>query len=312
MKFSLALAVLLVLGLSLLVPEAFARKAHRRNVHGDSSDDDEKKLNWAKLGKLTEAREKRSEIQKQIVVDLYHSIIWPNSAQFAVAIENGNYSVVERLLTADVQGRISPLGRFDTYVATGEYFFGLAGPLPGTPTAGRNRVTTILFDKPIFCTQNSCSWRMVATLKDFNTNLSISNYTHIGYANFNSRNQICSYEITFLGLSRKDAPESPAARNATMNSLCNGIQASCPVSTPLEQFPSFAACVDFMKTIPYGGWGQADQNTQQCRLIHLQLVKANAETHCPHTGPTGGGKCIFHPETSYHGENFDNCRDLNW
>jgi len=319
MKVSIAL-LLLVLGLSLVVPEAFARKAHRSKVNDDATDapdapdTDQNKLhiNWAQLGRLTEARDKRSELQKNKIVTLYDSIIWPNSAQFATAIEQGNYSVVENLMTADVQGRISPLGRFDTYVSTGEYFFGLAGPLPGTPTAGRNRVTTILFDKPIFCTENSCSWHMVASLKDFNTNLSISNYTHLGYANFNSKNQICSYEVTFLGIERKDAPESTAARNATMNALCNGIMASCPAGTALEQYPTFADCFAFMKTIPYGGWGQADLNTQQCRLLHLQLVRANAATHCPHVGPTGGGKCIFHPETSYHGENFDSCRDLNW
>eukprot|EP01097_Dermamoeba_algensis_P001557 TRINITY_DN1588_c0_g1_i2.p1 TRINITY_DN1588_c0_g1~~TRINITY_DN1588_c0_g1_i2.p1 ORF type:complete len:322 (-),score=84.35 TRINITY_DN1588_c0_g1_i2:164-1129(-) len=321
MKFSPIVALLLFLALSLIVTDVFARKAEKRNLNGKgkgksksskSSSDDDDKTNWAKLGKKTEAREKRSEIQRQKVIQLYHSIIWPTSAQLAVAVENGNYSVVENLMTADVQGRISPLGRFDTYVATGEYFFGLAGPLPGIPTAGRTRVTTILFDKPIMCTQNSCSWRMVASLRDFNTNLSISNYTHIGYANFNSANQICSYEVTFLGLERKDAPESTAARNATMNSLCNGIMASCPAGTALQQFSNFSSCVEFMRTIPYGGWGQADQNTQQCRLIHLQLVRANPATHCPHTGPTGGGKCIFHPESSYHGENFDQCRDTNW
>lgn len=248
MKFSLALAVLLVLGLSLLVPEAFARKvAQKRHVNSksksSSSDDDDHHSGkyWIELGKKTEAREKRSAIQKAVVEKLYQSIVWPTSAYLAQAIENGNYSVVSDLLTEDVQGRISPLGRFDTYVATGEYFFGLAGPLPGTSTAGKNRVVSVLFDKPILCTQNQCSWRMVATLKDFNTNLTISNYTHIGYANFNTKNQICAYEITFLGLSRKDAPESAAARNATMNSLCNGIVAACPVNTSLEQFPSFAA-----------------------------------------------------------------------
>jgi len=321
MKFSLAI-VFLILGLSLVIPEGFARKVHRRKATPDDTIDPDSDtdtdqaenlhINWAQLGRLTEARDKRSEIQRNKVMSVYNSMIWPTSAQLASAIEQGNYSAVENLMTADVQGRISPLGRFDTYVATGEYFYGLAGPLPGFPTAGRNRVTTVLFDKPIMCTQNSCSFHMVASLRDFNTNLTISNYTHLGYANFNSKNQICAYEVTFLGLSRKDAPESVIARNATMNSLCNGIMGACPAGTALEQFPSFAACSAFMQTIPYGGWGQADQNTQQCRLIHLQLARANAVTHCPHTGPTGGGKCIFHPETSYHGENFDNCRDLNW
>eukprot|EP01097_Dermamoeba_algensis_P001561 TRINITY_DN1588_c0_g1_i6.p1 TRINITY_DN1588_c0_g1~~TRINITY_DN1588_c0_g1_i6.p1 ORF type:complete len:313 (-),score=82.87 TRINITY_DN1588_c0_g1_i6:164-1102(-) len=312
MKFTFAIALLVVVILTLVIDDASARKIQRKVKSSSHESTDDQEINWAKLGKLEEAREKRSELQRQKIVALYNSIIWPNSAYFAVAIENGNYSVVENLMTADVQGRISPLGRFDTYVATGEYFFGLAGPLPGIPTAGRTRVTTILFDKPIMCTQNSCSWRMVASLRDFNTNLSISNYTHIGYANFNSANQICSYEVTFLGLERKDAPESTAARNATMNSLCNGIMASCPAGTALQQFSNFSSCVEFMRTIPYGGWGQADQNTQQCRLIHLQLVRANPATHCPHTGPTGGGKCIFHPESSYHGENFDQCRDTNW
>eukprot|EP01097_Dermamoeba_algensis_P011692 TRINITY_DN9176_c0_g1_i1.p1 TRINITY_DN9176_c0_g1~~TRINITY_DN9176_c0_g1_i1.p1 ORF type:complete len:327 (-),score=84.42 TRINITY_DN9176_c0_g1_i1:160-1140(-) len=272
----------------------------------DSKDDDK----WAALGKLAEKREKRAEIQKGVLMKLYDSIIWPKNGQLAVAIEAGNYSVVKDLITEDIVGRIHPLGRFDTYISTAEYFFGLAGPLPGASTTGRNRVTTILFTQPIFCRNNSCSYRVVATLKDFATNQSISNYTQIGYMNFNSKNQICSYEFSFLGLSRKDAPENPASRNATINSLCNGIQASCTGAN--QQFANFSECFNFMKTIPYGGWGQGDQNTQQCRLLHLQLVRASPATHCPHTGPTGGGKCIFHAEETYHGEPFDQCRDKNW
>lgn len=32
-----------------------------------------------------------------------------------------------------------------------------------------------------------------------------------------------------------------------------------------------------------------------CRIIHVRLVGVNPGLHCPHVGPSGGGKCVDVP-----------------
>ena len=251
----------------------------------------------------------RQAIQKAKVQKLYDNVVYPISSNMAYQIENGNYSVVEDLFVQNVKGRINPLGRFDNFVSTGEYFYALAGPLPGVPTAGKVRAVSIEFTGPIICWENSCHYRVIISVLDFDTNSVWSNFTHIGLANFNSENQICSYEANFVGMSRRDLPEDEAVRSKHITKLCAGIQALCVGGN--QQYADQEECAKFMHSIPYGGNGQSDQNTRSCRVIHLALAKANPKTHCPHVGPTGGGKCIYHSEESYL-DNLDECRDKNW
>lgn len=42
-----------------------------------------------------------------------------------------------------------------------------------------------------------------------------------------------------------------------------------------------------------------------CRQIHLLLTNVRPEVHCPHVGPTGGGKCV---DIEYSREYFDDAQ----
>jgi len=47
--------------------------------------------------------------------------------------------------------------------------------------------------------------------------------------------------------------------------------------------------------IEFGTWSDAWSDTVVCRSLHIILAQVRPWYHCPHAGPSGGGKCIFHP-----------------
>jgi len=70
-----------------------------------------------------------------------------------------------------------------------------------------------------------------------------------------------------------------------------GIQAACTGSN--QVYSSVAACESFLSSIPLEnpnapfGYG----NSIGCRDWHLGLARIDPLVHCPHAGPTGGGRC---------------------
>jgi hypothetical protein len=288
----------------------FIISAETRNAKRDSNNPNSSSYLKAQ-GELALARYARAQIQRTVSQTLYESIIWPTSSNIAGELEKDNYTVVESLILENVTGRINPLGKFDNYKSTGEYFFALAGPLPGQSTTGKSRVTNIWFTQPITCWANSCWLRAIIGFSRFSDDVNSSNFTHMTVFNFDRSNRICSYEANFLGLERTgNLPENNTIRQASYLSTCNRIQTICTGNN--VQYANASECLAFFNTIPYGGWGVADQNTVACRNLHVSLAVANPVTHCPHVGPTGGDKCIFHSAAIYYQDNLQGCIDPNW
>jgi hypothetical protein len=71
-----------------------------------------------------------------------------------------------------------------------------------------------------------------------------------------------------------------------------GIQDACTGAN--QQYASVAECESFLSSLapedpnnPLFGYG----NSIGCRDWHLGLARVDPQTHCPHVGPTGGGRC---------------------
>jgi len=309
------LSFLSLLFLSLFITDVLSRNVKRSALNVNQIDEQEhtedKPPKLKDIGEEALARYARAEKQRLISETLYKSIIYPTSSYLAQEIEKHNYSVVQDLLMENVTGRINPLGRFDTYVETGEYFFALAGPLPGQQNSKSSRVTNIWFTQPITCWANSCWLRVIIGFSRFSDDVNSSNFTHMTVFNFNSQDKICSYEANFLGLERTgNLPENATLRQASYQSTCTRIQSVCNGTN--TQYANVSACLSFFNSIPYGGWGVADQNTVACRNLHVSLAVSNPLVHCPHVGPTGGNKCIYHSPQSYYEDNIQACIDPNW
>ncbi|GMV41329.1 MAG: hypothetical protein AMXMBFR64_30450 [Myxococcales bacterium] len=75
---------------------------------------------------------------------------------------------------------------------------------------------------------------------------------------------------------------------------CSAVQAACTGGN--AQYPSIEECLDYCGTIaafPAGDPGDTLGNSIACRTYHATVAAqpGNADAHCPHAGPTGGGVC---------------------
>jgi len=85
--------------------------------------------------------------------------------------------------------------------------------------------------------------------------------------------------------------------------LCAAHAAYC--TGPNAQWPSIAACTASLRATPVRppAWRLAGNNLY-CRLFHARFISVDPGTHCPHVGPSGGGKCTDDP-LSYAYANVD-------
>jgi len=75
---------------------------------------------------------------------------------------------------------------------------------------------------------------------------------------------------------------------------CDLVQQNCIGSN--TQYSSPSVCMSTCATMnTNGNPGDVSGNTVQCRIYHAGVagnpVQTNAQLHCPHAGPTGGGVC---------------------
>lgn len=119
---------------------------------------------------------------------------------------------------------------------------------------------------------------------------------------FNSRtNLVASYNIEFQRLGEylllvgatPSSNETILAlqKQAYAGGICTYHNISC-AGTPNQQYASFGACMQYIVSLNIFNPGlRMAGNTSYCRLVHALLVRYDPKLHCPHIGPTGGGKC---------------------
>lgn len=51
-------------------------------------------------------------------------------------------------------------------------------------------------------------------------------------------------------------------------------------------------CVDVLYTKRFGIVDELWGDDVVCRFVHVLPARIRPQVHCPHVGPTGGGKCV--------------------
>ncbi|KAL6077696.1 hypothetical protein QOT17_002168 [Balamuthia mandrillaris] len=258
----------------------------------------------------------RSERQKDVVRRIYSNVVWPTGAEIVYdALWTQDFTVANTLFSEDVFIKLPPIGEFHGILANLEYFYGLAGPVEGGIPQSR-RVTSVTFTH-LTCWQNSCSYQALLQFLDFATDSIATNFTHHGTVFFNEEDKVCGGQINFVHQAINDIdPTDPEQLARHRQSLCGALQLQCTGAN--AQFESFESCMEFMSALPYGGFYHNDRNTTSCRTLHLALQRISplsAERHCPHSGPSGGGKCISKTGPYYYTEEqtrYDQCKDPNF
>ncbi|KAJ6451285.1 hypothetical protein C8R45DRAFT_1113619 [Mycena sanguinolenta] len=219
---------------------------------------------------------------KATIQKIYDLTIFPSNAQI---ITEGASAVPGGLFNMNATGRITPVGEFFGFQDSIEYFFGLA-PLPtGIPPNGAiTKATTVYLNISTINPDNS-SGAYITALKQ------------TAFWRFDKDGAVLDYEAWIPSLDRfvnlvNGVPDfyTPGPMNATILSVCEQQAQTCVGNNTV--YDSVGDCVQTLSTKPFGRLDEAWGDNVVCRTIHVLLTKFRPEVHCPHVGPTGGGKCI--------------------
>jgi len=223
-----------------------------------------------------------------VVRSVYQNLIFPGP--FEILLSGG---ASQDAFDPSVTGRVNAVGQFDGFTDSIEYFYALALQ-PATPQLIPG-VSIYVYDIDITLLD------VVGTRASIMINIWFQTYlvpnstfylTEIGWFVFTPNTaKILHYDLTILRMDQIfDAMSLPHANS--IYELCTGVQQLCV--GPNQQYSNFTACVEFMSGIDFGSWSNVWSNTVVCRTVHSILAGVSPDVHCPHVGPTGGMKCVYH------------------
>lgn len=99
-----------------------------------------------------------------------------------------------------------------------------------------------------------------------------------------------------------DPSNAQLVGQAILTPICQTAAAFCTTAqNRTQEYADANACLGFLTTqIDFFRPGELGSNTVVCRYLHAQLLPYAPDLHCPHVGPTGGGKCVDFTYASYY------------
>ncbi|KAE8449581.1 hypothetical protein EG329_007911 [Mollisiaceae sp. DMI_Dod_QoI] len=227
---------------------------------------------------------------------IYNLTVYPNNLPI---ILNGSSAVPPELFSANATGRVSPLGNFTTFEDSIEYFFALA--LVPAPPAYSVFSSAEVVEFSSGCPEVAASVAYLET-RVWTGNASepgpyLSTLKQVAFWRFDKNGAVQDYDAwipnlndwNYLAEGKLDIT-NPAIQAAEIQQLCPAIQQRCVGKN--QQYPDIPTCINTLSAKPFGNFDEVWGNNVVCRSVHVILALVNPDTHCPHVGPTGGGKCV--------------------
>ncbi|PMD16379.1 hypothetical protein NA56DRAFT_580553 [Hyaloscypha hepaticicola] len=230
---------------------------------------------------------------------IYNLTVYPNQLPI---LTQGAAGVPAGLFNENATGRVDPVGNFTGFDDSIEYFFALA-PVPTTNAASTaissiqitefnsacpNVAASVVY---LFCNMEDPSGQGQGT--------ALAPLKEVAFWKFDDCGAVLKYDawipnlndwiIAGLGIDLSN----PQVIEQSIEQLCGGTQQRC--TGPNTQWNSTEECITVLSQKPYGNYDEAWGDNIVCRTIHLILTQVRPDVHCPHVGPTGGGKCINYP-----------------
>ncbi|KAM5528490.1 hypothetical protein FOXYSP1_18971 [Fusarium oxysporum f. sp. phaseoli] len=240
------------------------------------------------------------------IQSLYNLTIFPNNVP---VIKKGTSAFPPGILANEISGRVTPVGAFGDLDGSIEYFIGLA-PVP------TKQNPTIFSEAKIVEFNSGCSDVATSTVYLKLSKVDIANPTvpiqfvtylkQIAFWRFNEEGEITHYDAwipnlqAFVERNFGEPLSNPGAQAGFKQTICGLAMQRCV--GPNVQWNSLEECLGFLETIPFGTFDYATSNTVACRQIHVILTLSRPNIHCPHVGPTGGGKCVDTDYTTFYFE----------
>lgn len=264
-------------------------------------------------------------IREKRMKKIYENLIYPTP----ISILTGETTMTDVFEESAVRGRVNPVGDFPEFASVLEYFYALA-ITPGSIIQSVKFKSLFAGDDKVAVEVDIFFCR--APYENCDPDVPVSEnsqtLTQVGFFQFNRFNRVISLDLNILNLGRaSDLPDIPEVRAAAIGQICTALtvahispitgavvySGTCTSSFdsaddfapdfPVSDVP-FQNCVGFMQSIPFGTWDRGHSNSVVCRQLHSLLTPVDPEMHCPHTSPSGGGKCVDVTYADYYEEDF--------
>lgn len=264
-------------------------------------------------------------IREKRVRKIYENLIYPTP----ISILKGETTMTDVFEERVVRGRVNPVGDFPEFASVLEYFYALA-ITPGSIIQDVKFKSLFAGDDKVAVEVDIFFCRAPYEGCDPNVPVSANAHTltQVGFFQFNRFNRVISLDLNILNLGRaSDLPDIPEVHAAAIQQICTALtiahispltgavvySGTCTSSFdsaedfapefPVSDVP-FQNCVAFMSSIPFGTWDRGHSNSVVCRQLHSLLTPVDPDMHCPHTSPSGGGKCVDVGYEDYYAEDF--------
>ncbi|KAF2403164.1 hypothetical protein EJ06DRAFT_472523 [Trichodelitschia bisporula] len=223
---------------------------------------------------------------------IYNLTVFPNNVpilqHLAAAIPPG-------IFNDSVVGRVTPAGAFVGLDDSLEYFFGLSVPVPPAYT-GFSKSNVVQFTSGCPEVAASTVYLETSAFDPVNPRYNISYLKEFAFWRFDETGAVLAYDAWLPNLSAWIADVAgtdiyaPAVQAGSIYGICAGVQDRC--TGPNQQYGSVEECIGVLSQKTYGNYDETWGDNVVCRSIHLLLTASRPDVHCPHVGPTGGGKCV--------------------
>ncbi|KAK0702343.1 hypothetical protein B0H67DRAFT_604626 [Lasiosphaeris hirsuta] len=230
------------------------------------------------------------------ISSIYNLTVYPNQLPI---IQRGGAGVPPGLFSQNVSGRVDPVGAFQGFEDSIEYFFALA-PLPQGNGASAAITSYRITEFSSGCSDVAASvvylYCSVVNPGAPDDGKALAPLKQVAFWKFDDAGAVLKYDAWIPNLNAwveattAAAVTNPQFQAQSILQICAVTQMRCTGAN--TQWASIGECVSVLSQRPYGNYDAAWGDNVVCRSIHLVLTQVRPDHHCPHVGPTGGGKCV--------------------
>ncbi|GAB1312614.1 hypothetical protein MFIFM68171_02824 [Madurella fahalii] len=226
---------------------------------------------------------------------IYNLTVFPNQVPI---LTGGASHVPPGLFSRKVSGRVDPVGDFKGFEDSIEYFFALA-PVPQGNGASAAITSYKIVEFSSACREVAASvvylYCSVVNPGSPDHGKALAPLKQVAFWRFDNEGAVLNYDAWIPNLNawvqKTSGPVvTPEQQMLSIFQICTVTQLRCTGAN--AQWGSISECVYSLSQRPYGSYDAAWGDNVVCRTIHLVLTQVRPDHHCPHVGPTGGGKCV--------------------
>ncbi|KAL9611113.1 MAG: hypothetical protein Q9167_004217 [Letrouitia subvulpina] len=231
---------------------------------------------------------------------IYGLTLYP---QNVVLSAKGSSAVPKGLFNQNATGRITPIGNFTGFDDSTEYFYAITprGQPPSGAGFSKFEIVSFVTGCPQVAATTAYFTATVVDPTAENFGQYLTTLKQTAFWQFDEDGAVLRYDAALpslrlftstleFGPPGTTADPSKNFQQTVIENVCQSVDETCIGGN--KQYASKSECCRFLNDKPYGDGDNIWADSVTCRNVHTLLAQVRPNIHCPHVGPTGGGKCI--------------------